>query len=1363
MTSLNQNEILKQLESEDRDFRYMAVLDLTKLIEAQNDWLLLENYELRIFNALVKLLNDPLSEVQNLAINCLGSFSTRAGDTSVINFISTAINTAFSAKTPEQRIVFCAAIKKMIVEASKIESKQSKIEETILPKVIQNLEKINLGKDDILEALGILEVILKCSAKSKPLKNQTGVSISNLIIKILESNQSILWRQAISIVSEVSKKLDRINSSARQLSAAVDLDEHILIPTMLSYLNDESTITKTSSLQILEVIIEKSTLVKPKDIDLIYSSSKELLKYDPNYLNIDEEYSDDEFDFDDEDQFEQDYSDEDDSWKVRTASIRLMGALARRLLSISNSSLKSLNFSVYDICNQLVERFSDHEDMVRGVSLFEITRTLPLIKNSNSSSTHINSLAQYAFSQLKVSCSDKKSSRSMETMKNELLVYTCLIDLTPEIASKSINDFIYSILTAIDQKSVLSITNKSVPSESWTYPAGLEIETINILNTIYKHNVILYNFENMNPETFEKKTGNLLLPTIKSLKSALNNKLNSIIEASVEVSHEIFINFNKNKSLNPKVFDLQFKNISEGLITIVSSINEIIQRGSDVDQSKKCLKVYGAITEFFGLSISENIPREFINIILEKTLTKDSLRASGIQALSDIINSSFGGALISKCQISELIITKLIESVGLKNTQGSGLAIKCLISYTKNCILHDPTIAKKINADNTFILVVYKFFENTSETDRIPDAIHLLETIIPILKPSQIFDVITSLLVKLILDLNSKQIDTEDIELQLSNFFVSVGTSCQYSLHEEILTKLLDVFSALKPDLNTKNIISISSTCISALAISSKESSTLIQKQVEQVIKNYKKNYILSAIYIRVGGSLCINYTTCSFKNLIVSFISNQVGNPLYDIFDNASTNNSSKQLISESISYSIAYAAIMDQELLKMTILCFTKTGNKPKMPETTNGIFIQALQILTRSLSVPGTICHGIPESQEMISNMCKNVDRLSILDAVITKASGMDKRNENDYEKSLEIAKIISSLFLFDTETTAKYILKVFASITMRLEMVKSTIISSARTCIDKLVLYERIPLSFDILGRDYSSESDLVGTVVNKCFYMLNDVSPLVSVGSLNLIKSYVTHLATYEKSNAGNKDVFDNENVILQKLSEILAGLFELTKTRTDLIKIEKIGPFQHKVDSGLEMRKTAFEVLIHISCYWRNQIINCGTMEIAGSGDEMCVDSGKVADEKQVNTIADAVVTGLQDDEHSVYILACDLLISLCSGEGSKSFDGTQLKKSDEKANSDLFACLEEKIELVSESIKKLFLTKIKPSDSKQYIDLLESAKQSSALLLANIKNLASKHKTTKHTTQILISLQDIISSYPDKTLFVLYTQSLEN
>lgn len=109
-------------------------------------------------------------------------------------------------------------------------------------------------------------------------------------------------------------------------------------------------------------VIEPGTM----DMHALIEHILQLLRYDPNAAEFEDE---DELDDDDENLFDEEYTDDDDlSWKVRRASAKLLAALC-------TYHLDTIRPTAYTIASVLVSRFNEREESVR----LEILDTFTLL------------------------------------------------------------------------------------------------------------------------------------------------------------------------------------------------------------------------------------------------------------------------------------------------------------------------------------------------------------------------------------------------------------------------------------------------------------------------------------------------------------------------------------------------------------------------------------------------------------------------------------------------------------------------------------------------------------------------------------------------------------------------------------------------------------------------------------------------------------------------------------------------------------------------------------------------------------------------------------------------------------------------
>ncbi|KAI9803211.1 MAG: hypothetical protein M1825_002002 [Sarcosagium campestre] len=86
----------------------------------------------------------------------------------------------------------------------------------------------------------------------------------------------------------------------------------------------------------------------------------------------------------------------------------------------------------------------------------------------------------------------------------------------------------------------------------------------------------------------------------------------------------------------------------------------------------------------------------------------------------------------------------------------------------------------------------------------------------------------------------------------------------------------------------------------------------------------------------------------------------------------------------------------------------------------------------------------------------------------------------------------------------------------------------------------------------------------------------------------------------------NSAIQNKANLVLDGLDRILPLVLDETLVKADLVREVQMGPFKHKVDDGLELRKSAYETLYVLmeSAFSRTNHVDFFDRVIAGLGDE---------------------------------------------------------------------------------------------------------------------------------------------------------------
>ncbi|OJJ44923.1 hypothetical protein ASPZODRAFT_153258 [Penicilliopsis zonata CBS 506.65] len=137
-----------------------------------------------------------------------------------------------------------------------------------------------------------------------------------------------------------------------------------------------------------------------------------------------------------------------------------------------------------------------------------------------------------------------------------------------------------------------------------------------------------------------------------------------------------------------------------------------------------------------------------------------------------------------------------------------------------------------------------------------------------------------------------------------------------------------------------------------------------------------------------------------------------------------------------------------------------------------------------------------------------------------------------------------------------------------------------------CIGRLALID--PVAYIPQFQDYLSNSNpnIRGTVISAFRFTLTDTSPAYhDVLRPLIVPILVTMLSDRDLGNHRlalttlNSAIHNKMAILLPHLGELLPAVLGDTQIKPELIREVQMGPFKHKVDDGLELRKSAYETL----------------------------------------------------------------------------------------------------------------------------------------------------------------------------------------
>ncbi|KAF7722886.1 Cullin-associated NEDD8-dissociated protein 1 [Apophysomyces ossiformis] len=385
--------LLEKMDNEDRDFRYMALNDLTN--ELQKDTFDLEpSIEAKVVRAVLTLMDDKNSEVQNLAVKCLGPLVKQIKEEHALDIVDRLGVFAAQQKNEELRSIASIGMKTVVMEVHG--SKGNSICQKVVPHLLPMLQNTGASYEMQMDSLDVLAEVLSRFGSQITQKQQaqiqttllpllahpraairkrTTIAIGHLVVHIndeLFDSIMLYVLERIKATGNPSDKLRTLVQSAGVLSrySTARLGKYLpqLVPVIMAYASeaDEDDELREICLQSLESFILRCPTEISPYIDQIISLALEYIKYDPNFAADDDEDDEDEDMEEDEEEDDEygdivDYSDDDDdmSWKVRRSSAKLFAAI----IETRTDLLQQLYQNVAPV---LIARFKEREESVRA-------------------------------------------------------------------------------------------------------------------------------------------------------------------------------------------------------------------------------------------------------------------------------------------------------------------------------------------------------------------------------------------------------------------------------------------------------------------------------------------------------------------------------------------------------------------------------------------------------------------------------------------------------------------------------------------------------------------------------------------------------------------------------------------------------------------------------------------------------------------------------------------------------------------------------------------------------------------------------------------------------------------------------------
>ncbi|CAG8499329.1 3773_t:CDS:10 [Diversispora eburnea] len=361
--------LLEKMDSSDTDFRYMATNDLMN--ELQKDGFTLEeSTEKRVVHKVLKLMDDPNGEVQNLAVKCLAPLVKKIREAQLGEIVDKLCDYATQKNKEELRDIAGIGLKTVIVEIPSNSPSAGNVMQKLIPKLLDQLGNINATYEVQMDTLDILSELLARFGSSVANNVIAQKKIQNCLINNLNhSRPAFRKRTTVALGNLVTHTPDDLFNELvhKLLEGAPRLGKYLpqFLPLVINSININDDELRENCLQTLESFVLRCPTEMTPNIDDIINICLVYLKYDPNYANDEmEDDGDAEMDEDEEMATEEEEEDDDDDEGCEYLDL-LRRSSSKLLAAIIGTRHELLTQLYHSVSPALVNRFKEREESVR--------------------------------------------------------------------------------------------------------------------------------------------------------------------------------------------------------------------------------------------------------------------------------------------------------------------------------------------------------------------------------------------------------------------------------------------------------------------------------------------------------------------------------------------------------------------------------------------------------------------------------------------------------------------------------------------------------------------------------------------------------------------------------------------------------------------------------------------------------------------------------------------------------------------------------------------------------------------------------------------------------------------------------------
>ncbi|KAJ3238596.1 Cullin-associated NEDD8-dissociated protein 1 [Chytriomyces hyalinus] len=1165
--------LLDKLKHADSDLRFMALSDLSNELSKEGASFD-EVTERKFVAAVVKALDDTNGEVQNLAVKILAPLVRRGRDATVLEVVDRLCDLLVHKKD-DLRDIGAIGMKTVVAQVPANSNAATNMVKRLVPKLIallMNPSAVHFDTIDILSEITVRfgSMLAEYSAEpsnqssftrqiqdalfpylSNPrpaIRKRTVAAFGNLVVHESDELFDALMHKTVTEMKEKEGAEDHerlktfvglIGTLARFNARRVGKYVDTLLPLLIAYVAFDNDELREACFQTFESFIVRCPTEISAHIPEITKVSLEYLKHDPNYDDgedddEDEEMeqdgdADDEMDEDDDEEGDEDedgYSDDEDmSWKVRRAS-------AKTLSSIINTRTELIESFFDNVAPTLVKRFKEREESVR----VEILQTfITLIRQvgalhgvsggaGNAAAKkavrgiQVTTLLQNLVGKLSKTLSKELNGKSVPTRQSGFILLRELAVVLEGGLQDTFGQFVASIEASL-ATSTTEAAKKHGKGPKPINNLNLKIEVLDFLKVALPLH---------NPSVFSPYLQNLVPPIVAAISGKFFKVTSEALVVSVELV-KVIRPFSSNHSADAMVEDVPSTPTHPKATEYIQSLYKTIfarVNVADLDVEVKERAILALVTllaqtvDLTGVSAQE-VQSTVLPLLIER-LRNELTRLTTVKGFKTLCESPFcgsqAGALLD---LQSVLETSLVaELCSFLKKANRGLKVASLSTLTSIFTKYGNSVSEQ-----TALLVLQETPSVFVDTDMnvFPLAVDLLAVIVdgrgsaPAVLAAAKDSTVAGKIVQVIMEgPHLVGYGTTGLDALVA-FWRGLVVKGGAACFDEMVTLLT---AAAETKGLAKSAFRPIAQSLAALIVEAKAFAKLSEyvAKVQDTTGSENSIYLALNVIGEVGRSIDLSVNHPTLQDSLLALF------------------NSPSEEIKHAAAFALGNVALGNLSVYMPLLIQASKEGGKRRYL-----ILVALKEVIARSSSSSNHSKHHVESPLKPYSK-----DLWTLLFSSTEQAKEEGTRTV--------IAECLGKLAVQDP---ALYLPELVSGVSSESSAVRSTVVLAIR------YTFTDASGTSAALHASVAAFDEALSQVIIQFLRLLTD--PDLSV----------RHIALATLNSAAHNKPY----LVIDTLPELLPLLYQETMIREELIRTVVMGPFKHKVDEGLDARKSAFECM----------------------------------------------------------------------------------------------------------------------------------------------------------------------------------------